>query len=215
MFFASADGARLTDVAGRHYIDFCLSFGPLILGHRDPVVAAAVHDARRRRLVVRRVRAVLARAGRVDHRARAVGRAPAVRVVGHRSRDVGAARRARRDGPLEDPEVRGLLPRPRRRHARAGRQRTRRADGRHRAPAFRPARSAHTLVAPLDDERAIDAAFDAAGDDLAAVIVEPVPANYGLLPQRQAWLAAPRRACRAGRRARSSSTRSSPDFAAA
>jgi glutamate-1-semialdehyde 2,1-aminomutase len=30
--------------------------------------------------------------------------------------------------------------------------------------------------------------FHAAGDDLAAVILEPVPANYGLLPQRHAWV---------------------------
>ena len=46
----------------------------------------------------------------------------------------------------------------------------------------------HTLVAPLDDERALDAIVDAHGGDLAAVIVEPVPANYGLLPQRREWL---------------------------
>ena len=32
-----------------------MSFGPLILGHRDPAVAGAVHEAVDRRLVVRRV----------------------------------------------------------------------------------------------------------------------------------------------------------------
>jgi glutamate-1-semialdehyde 2,1-aminomutase len=46
---------------------------------------------------------------------------------------------------------------------------------------------AHTIVAPLDSEQAIDEVFEAAGD-LAAVILEPVPANYGLLPQRHAWI---------------------------
>ena len=35
VFIASAAGARLTDVDGRTYIDFCLSFGPLILGTFD------------------------------------------------------------------------------------------------------------------------------------------------------------------------------------
>ena len=45
VFFKSGAGARLTDVAGRQYIDFCLSFGPLILGHRDQRVAEAVHRA--------------------------------------------------------------------------------------------------------------------------------------------------------------------------
>jgi glutamate-1-semialdehyde 2,1-aminomutase len=45
-----------------------------------------------------------------------------------------------------------------------------------------------TIVAPLDVEPAIDAAIASAGADLAAVIVEPVPANHGLLPQRTEWL---------------------------
>jgi glutamate-1-semialdehyde 2,1-aminomutase len=41
VFFRSAQGATLTSVEGRDYIDFCQSFGPLILGHRDADVAAA------------------------------------------------------------------------------------------------------------------------------------------------------------------------------
>ena len=45
VFFARGAGPRLFDVAGRGYIDFCQSFGPLILGHADPDVARAVHDA--------------------------------------------------------------------------------------------------------------------------------------------------------------------------
>jgi glutamate-1-semialdehyde 2,1-aminomutase len=45
-----------------------------------------------------------------------------------------------------------------------------------------------TLVAPLDDEAALDAVFAASGASIAAVIVEPLPANYGLLPQRIEWL---------------------------
>jgi glutamate-1-semialdehyde 2,1-aminomutase len=56
---------------------------------------------------------------------------------------------------------------------------------------------ANTLVAPLDDEAAIDALFDAHGPQIAAAIVEPVPANYGLLPQRREWLAHLASRCRA------------------
>jgi glutamate-1-semialdehyde 2,1-aminomutase len=55
---------------------------------------------------------------------------------------------------------------------------------------------AHTIVAPLDDDAALDEVFGSAGNDLAAVIVEPVPANYGLLAQRADWLAALQRRCR-------------------
>jgi glutamate-1-semialdehyde 2,1-aminomutase len=44
--------------------------------------------------------------------------------------------------------------------------------------------AANTLVAPFDDPQAIEQIFAAHGDDIAAVIVEPVPANHGLLIQR-------------------------------
>src|SRR5881394_1626073 len=45
IFFRSAHGAKLTSVDGREYIDFCQSFGPLMLGHRDPDVSGAVEEA--------------------------------------------------------------------------------------------------------------------------------------------------------------------------
>src|SRR6266704_1377455 len=45
IFFRSAQGAKLTSVDGREYIDFCQSFGPLMLGHRDTDVSGAVEEA--------------------------------------------------------------------------------------------------------------------------------------------------------------------------
>jgi glutamate-1-semialdehyde 2,1-aminomutase len=56
---------------------------------------------------------------------------------------------------------------------------------------------ADTLVAPLDDEAALDRLFAAARDTIAAVIIEPLPANYGLLPQRAEWIARVVEQCRA------------------
>ncbi len=40
-----ANGARLWDLDGNEYIDYCLSFGPLILGHGHPAVLAAIRGA--------------------------------------------------------------------------------------------------------------------------------------------------------------------------
>src|SRR5215212_6136320 len=40
-FIARGDGCRIVDVDGREYIDFMCSYGPIILGHHDPVVDAA------------------------------------------------------------------------------------------------------------------------------------------------------------------------------
>src|SRR5690349_884051 len=42
------EGSRIWDVDGREYIDFVLSWGPLVLGHAPPVVLAALEDAMRR-----------------------------------------------------------------------------------------------------------------------------------------------------------------------
>jgi glutamate-1-semialdehyde 2,1-aminomutase len=48
--------------------------------------------------------------------------------------------------------------------------------------------AAETLVCPLDDDAALAQVFDRYGDRLAAVVVEPLPANHGLLEQRVEWL---------------------------
>jgi len=44
-FIASGRGARLTDIDGNTYIDYVCSWGPLILGHADPRVVEAVAEA--------------------------------------------------------------------------------------------------------------------------------------------------------------------------
>jgi glutamate-1-semialdehyde 2,1-aminomutase len=45
IFFASATGQRLTDIDGNEYLDYIGSWGPMILGHRHPRVIAAVERA--------------------------------------------------------------------------------------------------------------------------------------------------------------------------
>ncbi|HUD39096.1 MAG TPA: glutamate-1-semialdehyde 2,1-aminomutase [Streptosporangiaceae bacterium] len=44
-FLASGQGSRLVDVDGHEYVDYLLGLGPMILGHRHPVVTKAVTDA--------------------------------------------------------------------------------------------------------------------------------------------------------------------------
>ncbi len=48
VFVRSADGCMLVDVDGNAYIDYVMSWGPLILGHAHPLVVAAVRDAAER-----------------------------------------------------------------------------------------------------------------------------------------------------------------------
>nr|MBC8425156.1 aminotransferase class III-fold pyridoxal phosphate-dependent enzyme [bacterium] len=45
VFFKSAKGAHFEDEDGREYIDYCQSWGPMILGHADPDVQAAIEEA--------------------------------------------------------------------------------------------------------------------------------------------------------------------------
>ncbi len=46
----------------------------------------------------------------------------------------------------------------------------------------------NTLVLPLDDEKSLNDLFEVMGNEIACVAIEPLPANYGLLPQRIEFL---------------------------
>ena len=48
--------------------------------------------------------------------------------------------------------------------------------------------ASETLIAPLDDEAALEEIFARHGTTIACAIIEPLPANYGLLPQRPQFL---------------------------
>lgn len=48
IFFKKGKGCRLTDVDGKEYIDFCLSYGPMIVGHAHPRVVKAVEKQMKR-----------------------------------------------------------------------------------------------------------------------------------------------------------------------
>ena len=45
IFYRQASGAEFEDLEGKTYLDFVMSWGPLILGHAHPTVVSAVHEA--------------------------------------------------------------------------------------------------------------------------------------------------------------------------
>src|SRR5918993_2731192 len=45
VFVERGEGSRFWDVDGNEYVDYVLSWGPLILGHAHPAVVAAIADA--------------------------------------------------------------------------------------------------------------------------------------------------------------------------
>jgi glutamate-1-semialdehyde 2,1-aminomutase len=196
LFFARGAGARLVDVDGRSYIDFCQSFGPLILGHADPDVAKAVHDAVNDGWSFGACEPYsLELAEWITSRLPWVER---IRFVSSGTEAVMSALRVARaaTGRSRILKFEGCY------HGHADSMLVQAGSG----LAGRVAASSagipdsilgDTLVVPLDDERALAEIFDRAGDSIAAVIVEPLPANYGLLPQRRDWLATVAQRCRA------------------
>jgi len=188
VFFARGNGPHLIDVDGRAYIDFCLSFGPLVLGHADPDVAGAVRNAVGDGWSFGACEPYsLALAEWMTSHLPWVER---VRFVSSGTEAVMSALRVARaaTGRSKILKFEGCY------HGHTDAMLVQAGSG---LAAGRAAASsagvtegtfADTLVVPLDDDAALDAVFAASSSELAAVIVEPVPANYGLLPQRVEWL---------------------------
>ncbi len=186
-FMTGGAGALIRDVDGLELVDFCMAFGAADPGPWQQGRARCSRGRDRSRLEPRHSRALLAGTGRVHHRAHSLGGKHPLRELRHRGRDVGVARGAWCHQARHRPEVRRLLPRPYRCHA----------DplGLGLAEATEPDSAGldkhtlgGTLVAPLDDEAALEAIFSRHGNEIACAIIEPLPANYGLLPQRLEFL---------------------------
>jgi len=192
LFIARALGAQVFDADGRSYLDFVGSWGPLIAGHAHPAVIAALTEA-----LTRGTTYGAPCAAEVELAERVVASYPAaeqVRFVSSGTEAVMSAIRVARAFTGRDVIVKfaGCY------HGHADHLLV--AAGSGLATFGRPssagvpeAFTALTRVLPLDDEAAVAALFAREGARIAAVIIEPVPANHGLLPQRPEFLATLRR----------------------
>lgn len=184
-FLASASGARVTDAAGRAYIDLVASWGPALLGHAHPEIVQAVQDAAARGLsfgapTEGEVELAQLIAERVRHGdVRPVER---VRLVSTGTEATMTAIRLARGATGRDLLVKfaghyhghsdGLL-------AAAGSGvATLALPGSAGVPA--PI-AAQTLVIDYNDPDALAAVFAEHGDRIAAVIVEAASANMGVV----------------------------------
>ncbi|HVN44126.1 MAG TPA: glutamate-1-semialdehyde 2,1-aminomutase [Steroidobacteraceae bacterium] len=189
LFIARAAGAQLFDADGRAYLDLVCSWGPLIAGHAHPQVVTAVSEA-----LTRGMTYGAPCAAEVELAERVVAAYPAVeqvRFVSSGTEAVMSAIRVARAYTSRELIVKfaGCY------HGHADHLLV--AAGSGLATFGRPssagvpeAFTACTRVLPLDDERAAAELFAREGARIAAVIIEPVPANHGLLPQRHGFLQA-------------------------
>lgn len=185
VFFARGAAATLRGVDGREFIDFCMSFGPLVLGHADADVAAAAHEAIDDGWSFGACEPYsLALAEWIVSR---VPWAERIRFVSSGTEATMSALRVARAATGRPLVLKfdGCY------HGHADALLVQAGSGLAGASAASSAgvgeAAGSTLVAPLDDLDALDAVFASHGSSIAAVILEPLPANYGLLPQRRAW----------------------------
>ena len=187
LFIARGEGQFLVDADGRRYLDFVGSWGPLILGHAHPEVIEAISAA-----AAHGTTFGAPCAGEVELAERVVAAYPGieqVRFVSSGTEAVMSAIRLARAVTGRDLIVKfsGCY------HGHADHLLV--AAGSGLATFGRPssagvpeAFTGCTRVVPLDDEAALEELFAAEGTRIAAVVIEPVPANHGLLPQRHEFL---------------------------
>ncbi len=198
VYFACASGVAVTDVDGNDYIDFCLSWGPLILGHADPQVVQAVQQAAPLGLTYG-----ACHPGEVTVAETLVACFPGMemaRLTSSGTEAVMTAIRLARGATQRSLIVKfeggyhghfdSLL-------VKAGSGLVTLADpGGEASSAGVPRELAHlTVTLPFDDLDAARQLFAQHGARIAAVILEPLPANNGLLVQTPQFLQGLRTLC--------------------
>jgi glutamate-1-semialdehyde 2,1-aminomutase len=182
IFVDSAAGAVIRDVDGNEYIDWVCSWGPLILGHAHPEVVAAVTEA-----AARGTSFGAPTVAEVQLAEQVVGRIPSVEMMRMTSSGteatMSAIRLARavtgRDKVLKfagayHGHVDGLL-------AEAGSGLA--TQGIPASPGVPAEVAASTVVIPWNAPHALPNT-----DDVAAILLEPVPANMGVVPPDRGFL---------------------------
>jgi glutamate-1-semialdehyde 2,1-aminomutase len=187
VFFTRAEGPYLFSVDGTRYIDFCQSFGPNILGHRDPDVEKVLKETVELGWCFGACEPYSLELAEYIH-----GHLPwaeKIRFVSTGTEAVMSALRVARAATGRDAILKfeGCY------HGHADSMLVKAGSGLAGESASDSAGvpdsvARLTYVCPLDDEGAVERVFKAHGGEIAAVILEPLPANYGLLLQRPEFL---------------------------
>jgi glutamate-1-semialdehyde 2,1-aminomutase len=195
-FAVRGDGAWLFDADGNEYVDYVQSWGALLFGHGRPEIVAAATEAARSGTSFG-----APTEGEVLLAERLAGMVPAIEKVRLVSSGTEAAMSAVR-------LARGFT----------GRSRVVKFDGCYHGhadallaragsgvatfgipgtPGVTPGAAADTIVVPFNDRELLRDAFERSGKAIACAIVEPVPANVGVLPPQPGFLEALRDVTRA------------------
>ena len=186
-FIERGEGAYLYDVDGNRYLDFCSSWGPLILGHGDPDVVAAVKKQAEKGMTFGASTELEYQLA--DFIVRHVESIEKIRFVSSGTEAVMSAIRTARGFTGRDLILKfeGCY------HGHSDHLLVKAGSGlvtfgQPSSAGVPESITSNTVVLPLDDEEALESFFDEYGDKLAAAIIEGIPANNGLLIQRHDFM---------------------------
>ncbi len=193
-FIVRGEGSRIWDADGREYIDYVGSWGPLVLGHADRDVVAAVQEAAGRGLSFGAP--TQAETEIAEQLARLVPGLELVRLVSSGTEATMSALRLARGASGRSCIVKfegcyhghgdSLL-------VKAGSGAL--TLGNPSSAGVTPETAAQTLVLDYNDVTGLGAAFHELGDSIACVIVEPVAGNMNLIAPRPEFLERLRELC--------------------
>ena len=194
LFIKNANGCRITDEDGNVYIDYVGSWGPLILGHSHPEVVAALREVVDKgtsygiptRLEIEMARKVVEMVPAIDM----------VRMVNSGTEAAMSAIRLSRGytGRKKIIKFNGCY------HGHADSLLVKSGSGLMTfgipgTPGIPEEIVQHTISLPYNDLEAVRQAMGSVGEEVAAIIVEPVAANMGVVPPRIGYLEGLRRIC--------------------
>ena len=177
-FIEQGDGAYVVDADGNKYLDYVMGYGPLLYGHDlpEPVAAAVQSHAADGPMYGAPTEVEVELAEFVTRHVPSVemlrfvnsgteATVSAVRLArGHTGRDKIVVMQGGYHGAQESTLVEGD------------------ADNPHPSTAGIPEEFAqHTLPVPFNDEEAVKEVFEEHGDDIAAVLTEPILGNMGIV----------------------------------
>ncbi len=185
-FIKSAQGATMTDVDGRTYIDYVSSWGPMILGHADPEVIAALHEALARGTSYGAPTEL--EVEMAEEITRAVPSIEMVRMVNSGTEATMSAIRLARGvtGRTKLVKFEGCY------HGHGDSLLVKAGSGVATlglpdSPGVPASLAQNTITVPFNDAQALAQVFDEHAD-IAAVIIEPVVGNMGCVPPLDGYL---------------------------
>lgn len=187
VFMAKGKGSKIYDIDGNEYIDYVLSWGPLILGHADDRVVQRIKEVATQGTSFGAPTLIETELAQL-----VIDRVPSIEMIRMVNSGTEATMSAIR-------VARGYT----------GRNKILKFEGNYHghgdsllikagsgvatlglpdSPGVPEGVAQNTITVPYNDMKSVEAAFDQFGDDLAAIIVEPVSGNMGVVPPKNDFL---------------------------